>query len=316
MNFTQWKSHASKKAVSKVTYICGDQSVLREIVIEDIKSILEVPVTDYLSVDSSESFWELASQYPLDANANRMVVVRDAEKIQDWSTLEVWLSFSKTNPNNYLVFVSAQSDAPSLYTKGKRTQYVEHIELIRTKGKFIRCSQPNNDDLVSWANSYGLTDNTSKHLVERTSGNTSSMVNVLQKVHIWNGAPNVKVIDLLCAEQALDSFADYLVQGQKATAYLALQTMSQADKDKIISKLDYRLDTVMEIARLARRRMYAGDIAASTGIKVYIVKKFLPVVNQYDETKIKYCRQVLALIDGHLRDGAKVGVWETLITLW
>lgn len=316
MNFTQWKAHAKKGAVSKVTYICGDQTVLRELVVQDIKDILQVPNTEYLSLEPTDAFWELASQYSLDANANRMIVIRDADKIEDWSGLETWLAFSRSNPNNYIVFVSNLSDAPSVYSRGKRVQYVNHIEVIRTKGKFIKCSQPNDDDLISWAESFGLTSNVASYLVERTSGDTSLMYNVLQKVYIWNGSPNVRVIDLLCNEQALDSFADYLILRQKPTAYLALQSMSQMDKDKIISRLDYRLDMLMEIARLARKRMYAGDIAATTGIKIYLVNRFLPIVKDYDEQKIRYCRQILSLVDGALRDGAKTGVWEVLITLW
>ncbi len=315
MNFTQWRAHAKKQAVSKVTYICGDQPVLRELVLEDIKNILEVPVTDYISVDTTEPFWELASQYPLDNKVNRLVVVRDADKVEDWKTLETWLKFSRNNPN-YLVFLSTQSDAPAVFNKGKKVQYLEHIEIIRTKGKFIKCSQPNDEDLVTWAIEYGLSSNVAEHLIERVSADVSSMFNTLKKVHIWNGSPNTKVIDLLCEEQALDSFADYLTLLDKPTAYLALQSTSQADRDKIISRLDYRLDMLMEIGKLARRRMYAGDIAAQTGIKVYLVKRFIPVVKDYDERKIKYCRQLLALIDSALRDGAKVGVWETLITLW
>lgn len=316
MNFTQWKAHASKKAVSKVTYICGDQPVLRELVIQDIKTILDVPVTDYLNVDYTDPFWELASQYPLDLSANRLVVVRNAEKITDWQTLAVWLSFSRINPNNYLVFVSEQSDGPTFFAKGKKAGYLEHIELIRSKGKFIKCSQPNDEDLISWAQSFGLSNSVAMYLVERVSGDTALMHSVLKKIHIWNGSPNIRVIDLLCEEQALDSFVDYLILNQKATAYLAIQSMEPSDRDKIISKLDYRLDMLMEISRLARRRMYAGDIAAQTGIKVYLVKRFLPVVKDYDERKIKYCRQIISLVDGALRNGAKVGVWETLITLW
>jgi hypothetical protein len=62
--------------------------------------------------------------------------------------------------------------------------------------------------------------------------------------------------------------------------------------------------------------MYVGDIAATTGIKIYLVKRFMPVVKDYDDSKIRYCRQILTMIDGVHRDGAKVGIWETLITLW
>jgi len=318
MNFNQWKGYADKSAVSKVTYCCGDQPALIEIVLDDIKNILQVPVTDYIDIDAKTdgSMWEAASQYPLDPDANRLVVVRNSEYIQDWSGLEEWLKQSRNNPNNYLLFLSYSSDAPANYIKGKRVNYQGHIELIRTKGKFIKCSQPNDEDLVKWCKSFGLSEVSASYLTERTSGDTSVILNVLRKVHVWNGSPSPKALELLCQEQALDSFADYLILRDKKAASTALLTMSDEDKGKIISRLDHRLDVVMEIGYCVRKRMYAGDIAASTGIKIFLVKRFMNISKEYDNKKIKYCRQLLAMIDGVVRDGVKVGAWETLITLW
>jgi DNA polymerase III delta subunit len=316
MNFNQWKAHAAKGSVSKVTYCCGDQTALVELVVEDIRTLLNVPTTDYIELDADNIIWELASQYPLDVNANRLVVVRHADKLDNWQPLSDWMSLSRSNPNNYLLFVSSNSDAPVIYDKGKKVSYLDHIELIRTKGKFIKCSQPNDEDLVSWAKSYGLTEATATYLVERASGDTARMYEVLKKIHIWNGSPNNKVIDVLCDEQALDSFADYLILRDKKNAYLALSTMSEEEKAKTINRLDSRLDLLMEIGKHVRKRMYAGDIAATTGIKIFLVKRFMPLVKEYDDRKIKYCRQILAMTDGAIRDGAKVGVWESLVTLW
>jgi len=318
MNFNQWKGHAEKNSVSKITYCCGDQTALVEIVVEDIKSILNVPITDYIEIDARHdtSMWEAASQYPLDPNVNRLVVVRNAEAIKDWEPVYDWFAATRGNTANYLLLTSYQADAPSTYTKGKRTGYEDHIEFIRTKGKLIKCSQPNDEDLIKWSESYGLSSSAARHLVDRTSGNTTAMLEVFRKVHVWNGSPNARAIDLLCEEQALDSFADYLILHDKPTAYLALDTTPQVDRAKIITRLDYRLDIMMEIAKYNRRRMYPGDIAATTGIKIYLVKRFLPVAKDYDNKKIRQCRQLLAMIDAALKDGAKIGVWETLIALW
>lgn len=319
MNFNQWRSFVSKGTVPKITYCCGDQPALIELVIEDIKKTLQVPVTDYVEIDakySNESVWDTASQYPLDPSSNRMILVRNAEFLKSWNELSDWLAQTKKNTSNYVVFVSYLSDGPQIYAKGKRVGYQEHVEIIRTKGKFVKCSQPNDEDLVSWAQSYGLTKPVAEHLMERTSGDTSAMLDVLKKVHVWNGSPSTKALDLLCEEQALDSFADYLMLRDKKTAYLALSSMSDEDKNKIITHLDFRLDTVMEIAKCVRKRMYATDIAATTGIKIFLVKRFIPVVKDYDEKKIKFCRQLLAMVDSSLNSGAKVGVWEALIALW
>jgi hypothetical protein len=318
MNFNQWKGHAAKGSVAKVTYCCGDQPALVELVVDDIKSILAVPITDYVEIDAKNdsSMWDAASQYPLDPNVNRLVVVRNAEAISYWEPLFDWLAVTRGNTTNYLLFVSHQPDAPTVYAKGKRVGYEDHIEIIRTKGKLIKCSQPNDEDLIKWSQSYGLTELASRHLIDRVSGDTTAMLEVFHKVAIWSGSPNTKAIDLLCEEQALDSFADYLMMRDKKTAFLALQSATEDDLAKVITRLDHRLDMMLEIGKYVRRRMYAGDIAATTGIKIYLVKRFMPVVKDYDDRKIKKCRQVLALIDGFLRDGAKVGVWESLIALW
>lgn len=318
MNFSQWRNYAEKKEVSKITYCCGDQYVLVDLVAQDIKDILQVPATDYVVVDASQSvdFWELASQYPLNPDSNRLIVVKNADKVNSWSNLSEWLANSRANPKNYLLFLSNQSDAPAIFAKGKRVSYAEHIEIIRTKGKFIKCAMPNDDDLVKWARGYGLTQASAEFLIERTSGDTALMLDVLKKVDVWDGSPSPKALALLCDEQALDSFADYLVLQNKAAAFLALKNMSEEDKSKIITRLDYRLDMLMDIGRCLRRRMYDADIVSNTGIKIYMVKRFKPVAKEYDERKIKYCRQLLAMIDGAVRDGAKVGTWETLITLW
>ena len=318
MNFSQWRNYAAKNDVSKITYCCGDQYVLVDLVAQDIKNILQVPATDYVVVDASQSvdFWELASQYPLNPESNRLIVVKNADKVDSWDNLSDWLANSRSNPKNFLLFLANQSDAPAIFAKGKKISYAEHIELIRTKGKLIKCSMPNDDDLTKWAQSYGLTQASAEFLIERTSGDTALMLDVLKKVDVWDGSPSPKALALLCDEQALDSFADYLVLKNKQAAFLALQTMSDEDKAKIISRLDYRLDMLMDLGRCLRRRMYDADIVSNTGIKIYLVKRFKPVAKEYDNAKIKYCRQLLAMIDGAIRDGAKVGTWETLITLW
>lgn len=316
MNFNQWKGYAEKKDVSKITYLCGEQKALVEIVISDIVKILQVPATDFISAEPTPAIWELASQYPLDPEANRLIVVRDADKIHDWSGLDAWLANSRINPRNYIVLVSSNTDAPTLFAKGKKVSYYEHIEIIRTKGKFIKCSTPNEDDLIAWALSFGLSRVSAEFLVNRVSGNVETLLNVLRKVHVWDGSPSPKALSLLCDELAEESFADYLIARNKNSAYLALQTMSEEDKLKALNHLNHRLTYLYEIGSCVRRRMYDNDIAAATGIKIFLVKKLKGFTKDYDDKKIKYCRQLLAMTDSSLRSGAKVGVMESLVTLW
>lgn len=318
MNFNQWRNYAVKSEVAKITYVCGEQSTLVELVLDDIKKILQVPVTDYVTIDASQSVnvWEVASQYPLDPDSNRLVVVRHAEKINCWNELTDWLAHSRKNPKNFLVFVSDESDAPIIYNKGKRVGYFEHIEIIRTKGKFIKCSQPNEDDLSRWCQSYGLSVQSADYLIQRTAGDTAAIYSVLKKIKIWSGSPNPKALELFCQEQVMDNVADYLILQDKKSALLALKSLNPQEYSKIISKLDVRLDCMADMYRCVIRRMYDADIATATGIKIFLVKKFKPVAKEYDVQKLKYRRQLITMIDAAIQSGAKTGVMESLITLW
>lgn len=316
MNFSQWKGYAAKQDVSKITYICGEQTALVELVIADIVDILQVPSTDFISVEGTAPIWELASQYPLDPESNRLILVRDAELIEDWTGLHYWLSSSRVNPKNYVILVSNEPDAPSIFSKGKKVGYEEHIETIKTKGKFIRCSMPNDNDLVAWVESFGLTKTSAEYLVNRLSGDVESLLNVVRKTTVWEGSPSPKALGLLCDELALDSFADYIIAKDKKNAYLALEVMSEEDKLKALVHLNYKLNNLYEISTCLKKRMFDNDIASNTGIKIYIVKQLKAFAKDYDNNKIKYCRQLIAMTDSALRDGARIGVMETLITLW
>jgi hypothetical protein len=318
MNFNQWRNYAAKSAVAKVTYVCGDESTLVELVLDDIKSILNVPVTDYVVVDASqaEHIWELASQYPLDPNENRLLVVRHADRINSWNELPGWIAQSRNNPKNFIVFISELADAPAIYSKGKKVSYADHIELIRTKGKFIKCSQPNDEDLVKWCESAGLTRQAAEFLIQRTSADVEAIQSVLIKVHVWNGSPSAKALQLFCDEQQLDSLADYLILLNKKSAFLALKNLNEDDYVKVISRLDSRLDMMVDLHRCLARRMYDADIVTSTGIKIFLVKKFKSVAKEYDPKKIKHCRQLITMIDGQVRAGVRTGAFQCLISLW
>jgi len=316
VNFNQWKTHAEKSSVAKVTYCCGDQTALVEIVVDDIRRILDVPATDYVEVSGSseELIWDALAAYPLDPSANRLILVRDCDQISDWTLFFDWFSASRGKSSTYLLLVSYASDAPCTYVKGKKSGYVEHIEFIKSKGKLIKCSQPNEEDLLSWAQSYGLSQASAQHLIHRVAGDTSSMLDVFRKVHLWRGSPNTKVIDLLCEDKPLDSFVDNLLLGDKKAA--AKTDFHEEDFGKVINQLDKRLDVILEITKYVVRRVYPSDIATSTGINVFIVKKYTPLVKDYNVSKIKQRRQLLAILDSKYKEGVKEGLWEVLIALW
>lgn len=315
MNFNQWRKYAAKRDVAKITYICGAESSLVELVLQDIVDILEVPATDYCISDSKD-VWDSASIYALDASINRLTVVRQAQNISDWSGLLDWLAISRSNPNNYIVFISDLDDGPSIYDKGKRVSYANHIEVIRSKGRFVKCSTPNREDMTSWCMDFGLSEASAHFVIDRLCSDTDLIYQVLKKVKVWKGSPNTNALSVLCDEQSAYSFADCVILLDKRSALMAAKSIEHQDYVKILSQLDRLLDCMMDIYRCIVRRMYDNDVAQTTGIKIYTVKKFKGVAKDYTFDKIKQRRQLLSVLDSQISSGARTGVLESLVALW
>src|SRR5207247_5800197 len=113
-NFAIWRAGADKGDLRKVTWVCGDQQVLVDEVVDTIRARLRVSELDYASftggVDLDRDIWAAANQYPLNPTANRLVLVRRAEKVRNWQPLEGWLAASRQLPGNHLLYVAAADD--------------------------------------------------------------------------------------------------------------------------------------------------------------------------------------------------------------
>src|SRR6188768_688344 len=98
-SYAQWRHSADKGQVARVTWLCGDQRILVEEVIEETKRLLGVSEFDYVPLsaesDSLVAIWDAAYQFSLDPEASRLVLVREADKITEWSALARWFADSR-----------------------------------------------------------------------------------------------------------------------------------------------------------------------------------------------------------------------------
>lgn len=317
--FTQWRSWAAKGDLRKVTYVCGEESFLVERVVEDIRSIVNPPATDYLvfnagDVDDS-AIWVEARHTPLDPQANRLVVVRRAEAFQDWDMLAQWFAMSKNMTSNYLVFVSGESDFPTVQQEQNNVP-ADYIDLIQSKGRLIRCSLPNEEDLANWlVDDYDLNYAAADFLVKHASGNLSSMINVCRKAKVFNASPSPAIIAQLCAEESHDSFVDSLIFMDKKSALRAIENISDEEYSRQIGMLDSRLELLQDLSFMLSKHMGMREMCEQ-GMKPFLVRKFLPVAKRYGDAKILYCRKLLAIMDDVIQSGCRKGVLETLVAMW
>ncbi len=318
-NYAMWRAAADKGETRRVTWICGDQPILVEEVVDTTRQAVRPSELDYLSftggVDPEREIWAAANQFPLDPAAHRLLLIRRAEKVTQWAALEHWLASSRRFPNTYLVFVSGEDDFPYHYTDGKRAGLKPHVELIKTRGRIVRCAMPNDIDLLAWVRrrAPSLDEETADYLLRRCGGDLLSVAAVAGKLAVLSGTPGRASIDALCQENPSRSFVDHLLAVDKRQALLAAQRLTDRELPKLLATLDSRLDLLGELWRASRAGLSARDVQ---GQPMFLVRQYLPIARHYDPNRCVYRRRVLAVCDDAARQGVKTGLVEALVALW
>lgn len=313
-----WRAAADKGETKRITWVCGNQPVLVEEVVDTVRAALKPSDLDYHSFaagsDPDRDIWAAANQHPLQPGANRLVLIRRAEKIASWGSLETWLAGTRHLPTTYLVFVAAEDDFPYRYVDGKRAGLKPHVELIKARGRIVRCAPPNEADAVAWVRRRAPLDpDMARYLLQRSGGNLSTVAAACAKIALFNTSPGTGAIDALCAEAPNDTFVDSLLAMRKRDALLAADSLPERDYTKTIALLDTRLDLLASLWRATRAGLSAREVQ---GHPPFLVRQYMPVAKLYEPRRCEYARRVLAVLDNALRSGARTGVIEALVALW
>ncbi len=319
-NYSQWRVSADKGQVAKVTWLCGDQRILVEEVIEETKKILNVSEFDYLPLsaesDPEMAIWDSAYQYSLDPEGSRLTLVRQADFIKDWSPLEKWLQDSKNLSSNYLLFVSDEADYPT-NSDLKNPEILPHIEMIRRRGKAVRCSMPSQAEVIAWIKRNStFSDYSANFLFDRCGSDLAAVANVCKKSKLFKADPGSQVISQLSDEYASQSFADSLIFLNKKQALLELPNIPITDYSRVVGQLYSRLDTLYALHKAGPNFNTTRELAEATSIKLFLVTKYLQAAKSYDVTKVTNCRNTLTVIDDALQRNATDGAMELLVSLW
>jgi len=317
--YNQWRTSTAGGELRRVTWVCGEESVLVEEVVDTIAATLRVSQLDHVRLTAGQhtdaDIWAAANQYPLSPHAPRLILVRDADLITHWRPLAAWVAAGRTLPHSHLVLVSAQPDLPYRTVDGARAGLPPHLELVKAKGRIVRCATPNERDAIAWARrrAPGLTDTTAAHLLTRVGGDLAAAAAVCAKLDLFDGQPATATIDSLCELAPADTLVDSLLALRKADALTSVAALSDRDYLKTVGLLESRLDLLGSLWRSVRIGLSARDI---TGQPAFLVHHYLPMAKHYDPPRCTYARRLLAVFDEAIRTGARVGALEALVALW
>lgn len=316
--------------VERITWICGDEPVLIEEMLDLIKvRLAQLHQLDTTSLDAStdpeSEVWAAANQYPPSTNVIRLVTVRSAQRLKGWDKLERWVNEMRLLPNVYLVLISDEPD----FAYGKRTAdsrpLVPHLELIKAKGDMVRASFPPAasaaDTLRQWIATFvHLEASASKHLVDRVGADIQAIRDTcfkLQCAQLKNPITE-QVIDLFCIQQAKDTFVNALLKNDKRDAFLSLETMSEDDYLYTIAVLDQRLDWLSRMKNSLANGREKGAYLKGEGVNSAFIATFDEYAKYYDPVTVEACRLLLERTDHYLRSSFSKapGAMEALVMSW
>lgn len=318
-SYVQWRQAADKGQVARVTWLCGDQRVLVEEVIEDTKRQLNVSEFDYVSLSGegpSVDIWDASYQYSLDPSANRLVLVREADQVQEWGPLKQWFQDSRKLTSNYILFVSDNPNYPT-DEDPKNPQLLDHIELIRTKGKTVRCSLPSGGELVSWVKRNSiLGDASANFLISRCGGDLNVISNICKKSMMFSADPGNAVVSRLADMAPALDFSDSLLMQNKKAALKCLESLAEEEYARVVGLLYSRLDLLYTLHKSAPNFSTARELSEATGIKVFLIQKYGQLAKSYSKNKITQCRNALTVVDDALQRKVYESTMELLVALW
>lgn len=316
-SYPQWHTTISSTGVRRVTWVCGDQPVLIEEIVDRTRALVAAAHLDSVNLTAGTvpdgDIFAATHQYPVHSGGNRLVVVRDASKIKRWDPLHTWLAESRRLAGSHLVFVAGTADLPT--GTGPLAKAVEAIKAKRSLSVVVRATQLNQDDAHAWLRRRAprLSDYVAAHLLARVGGNLLAAAHVAAKLSLFDATAGTATIDALVERIPNDTFVDAVLHRNRRDAFAAAPTMTDDDALRAVGTLDQRLDLLDRLRRGLATGRRPHEIP---GVNPYLGRRYATIAPRYDPRRSANCRHVLAVVDAALRSGARTGCLETLVALW
>jgi DNA polymerase III delta subunit len=294
---------------------------LVESVIDDVVARIGADAYERVRLTAGETdeadIWSAINQYP---TGPRIVVVREAELLQHWGQLADWQE-ERALRESHVLFVSSEEATDTT---------LDHIHLIMTKGKFIKCGpfsppKPGHRDtridvLKARAD---ITDPASRLLLDRTRGNMDVALDFAAKCKLFKGTVDERLVEAIVEVAPADDFVESVVSFKPSEAFQALKILPEEDYSTTIGMLDYQLDCLSRLYRALRkvdriqdRGHRTREIIKQSRLEQWQVVRLLPYARRYDPPQVRTCIEALALADSKVAEGETDLVMELLVALW
>lgn len=323
--WSQWfVSQQKTESVRLTTFLCGNEPVLVDEVLQHVTRLLGVHPWNFTSLvageDGERPFWAEMERRPIDTSM-RLLVVRDVNKIRDKERLEQWAAARALNPKTYVVLISSDERVPTLLAKkGEKPQPEPWIAALGRRAHVVECrpfTQATAKHAVTWVKArVSMQDNVAAHLLNRANGDLRLIRDTCTKLAALDEGVTIPMIDALLSARPRVDFREALIQRRKKEALFSLSRVDPNEYSRILGQLDADLDLAGLIYDMTNQHATTGEIARAAGRMAFLVPRLAPHAKHYDPKRRTALRQLLATADEAVRGGERVGVLESLVHQW
>lgn len=330
-SFSQWfVSYQKNPGVKQATWVCGTEPVLIEDVVDTVRSHFPENEWSQVSLVAGETkdrlIWEEIDQYPLDGEAPRLVIVRDAERLKRPEAIIDWLAVRTRNPLTYVLFVSNEPElarleqTPEQRKDRKKADLQPHIQALQKRGSVIECrafTQATAKHAVSWVVSkVEMPRGVAGKLLERANADLRLVRDSLAKLAVFPDEISMQTIESLMSARPRLSFVDALLELDKPEALRALDAMSPSQYSQALGLLDQRLELLGTVRDMLVSHSSVRQISAALGAQGFLAAELIPRAKSYDRARLRHIRDLLAATDAALMAGVRRGPMEALVLYW
>src|SRR5882724_4644686 len=279
-NFKQWRSRISN-SLPKAVWVYGSNNVLKDLVINDIKSFYSDvhPVVLHLEEIKEDDLWNYVYSFELYLFSARIVVVRGADRLRDVDRINDYLD-SKISNQQHLIFVSDLEDIPRKpkFGDAKVGEPKNHIKKIQNKGYTVKCDL---FDSAILASVFGISLSHAKKIMT-ISTNPRILRDLVIKVSALDTCDD-KILMALNSSPSNLSFVEHLLRREKSKAISLVNSVDGT----ILNELDYLLGLYFAINSLK-------DTTSKGSIPDFLIIRYKSIARYYDKSNFNRLKTILA----------------------
>lgn len=343
-SFEVWRRHVLAGRQHRACYVAGQEQFLRAVVIAGERHGTPDHRVVPLWADGSNDavIFDELFQSPLDGD--KLVVVRDAHLIRNWSRLPTFLTSAK---DIRVCFSGAGDDFDQRVTKadkfcsrghlltatgitfGRSQRFGECTACRSVKDLFkgsqtrilVQCNHPDTPvqrrDAASFlSQQFGVSRLGAERLLTAAGYDVGSAVMVLQKLNLLGLGLSQDYIEAFAQGSGESDFEKAIRRGDRAKAASFAADVPSSEVPRMFGRLDRWLGLVSVAYPMIRVGLEAGAVSRRTGAGYAESIELQREAGKYDHSRLD--RAVLALADAWAAwsKGYRIGVLEELAFRW